>query len=427
MKTEENNEQNEDLTGFENTGETDTFGQIEEAEKVEAPKKEETTDTEEILEEDPKDKEVSEEAKIKLQKKAEEDQKEEGAKLSKENEDEIHIFDKEGDDDTKEEVKKEGDDKKEDEKDEEEPEMFSTKELEEELENEKDVKETSKTVDWKKIAGSIKLPEDLKINIEDDSLDGFKSAVKKSIENAQTKTVFDIEKFEEPQQEVINYFLNGGKKEDLLSPLKEIDDVLVSDPEVKALNYFIGAEDLSEKDAQEKVNELIESDGLDNQIKIINKELYDLRESRYQEVIKQNSDTGNQISENKKNETKAMSDYVNNMTEFMGTKLPDNVKTYLKKEIETGKLAEKNNNAESQIIARLFTLYGNQILKKMQDEAKNASRESYNKGLEKEKRKVHNVPPKKQTQTAVEQKKQTDIIEPLALFKNFDEDAIETD
>ena len=116
---------------------------------------------------------------------------------------------------------------------------------------------------------------------------------------------------------------------------------------------------------------------------------------------------------------------VDRTEKFMGTKLPDNVRNYIKKEISTGKLARENNNAETQVLARLFSLYGSRILKQIQDEAKNASRDSYNKGLKKEKGKLHNLPPKKQTQDAIEQKKQTEIVDPLAMFANIEEDSID--
>ena len=63
----------------------------------------------------------------------------------------------------------------------------------------------------------------------------------------------------------------------------------------------------------------------------------------------------------------------------------------------------------------------------MQEASKNDARTSYNKGLEKEKGKTHNIPLKKQAKTAVEQKKQTDIVDPLALFSNIEDDAISTE
>lgn len=412
-KEEQVNDPN--LTGFEDTGEVDSFGEVELEEEIKAPETETVTD-------DLKDKEpdnVTDKDKKALAKEQEEETKAEAEKLGNEAEEEINIFDKE---------EETTDDKEEDKEDEEdkEPDLFDTSKLETELEKESSIKTSSKSIDWKKVADAIDLPEDLKINLKEETIDGFKEAVKASIENARQKVAFDMEQFNDDQKEVINYFLNDGSKADLLNPLKEIDDVLLQPSEDKVMEYLIGVDGLNKEAAQEKINDMIENDTLDAKVTSINNELYSLRETRYKEIIGSVTDKQKQRTENIIKENKAMSAHIDDMSEFMGMKLPDNVKSYIKKEIETGKLAKANNNAESQIVARLFALYGNQILKQIQEGAKNASRESYNKGLEKEKKKIHNIPPKKQAQTAIKQKDNSSgIVDPLALFQNIEADSID--
>ena len=275
------------------------------------------------------------------------------------------------------------------------------------------------------MAKAIKLPNDLKLVVEDNTIEAFNKAVQKTVEDARKITAFSMDHFEEDQKEIINYFLNKGTRAELLNPLKEIDDVILQPAEEKVLAYFINAEGLSEAAAQEKLNTLIEEDTLDKKIKSIDVELHGLRETRYKEIISKTFDRVNEQTAKIQKEKKEMVDYVEQVDSFMGMKLPDKLKTYIKKEIETGKLSSSNNNAETQINARLFMLYGNQILAKIKEDIKNSSRDSYNKGLETEIRKIHNLPPKQQAQPAVKTKVQEGIVDPLALFANIDQDAID--
>lgn len=437
VEKEEVNDPNK--TGYEDTGENDTFGEIEIEKNVETPgEKSELSDKEKAKLKDSEKSNKESLTEKELQEKADEfiaEQEKEAEKLSKEIEAELPDGEKKKkkeDNTEKKQVPKLDEDGKEvlDDNgkqimvDEKEPDMFDTDKLEEDLKTETDVKKITETVNWEDVSKSIKLPDDLKIVPKENTLEGFKAAVKLSIESAKQKTEFDLESFEAPQKEIINYFMNKGTIEDLLSPLKEIDDALIQSPETKVTEFLMEAEKLSKEDAEAKINDMIEAETFDAKVKDIDNRLLNLRDQRFKEIVSKKSDANDVLLENKKQENKEMNSYVDEMKSFMGVKLPDNVKSYIKKEIDAGKLAKMNNNAEAQVLARLFMLYGTNILKKINEGVKNASRDGYNKGLKKEIDKIHNIPPKEKAKSAIEQQKQSSITNPLALFENMDDDSI---
>lgn len=367
MKNENGNEidENKDLndpkkTGYEGTGETDTFGQIEVEDNVETPgEKKPAIDEEKAKAKDLEKDDKDGEQKAKDQAAEFEAEQE---KTGKELEEEIDKDLPDAEKDKDKEKDKETVDDKDKEK---EPELFDTDKLEEDLETETNVKKTAETVNWEDVSKTIKLPDDLKIVPKENTLEGFKEAVKVSIEAATKKTEFNLDGFEDDTKEVINYFVNKGSKEDLLRPLKEIDDYIIMKPEEKVKEFLMESEKLSEEDADAKINDMIEAETFDAKVKDIDSKLLNLRETTFKSIISKRQDDTTVLAEAKKEENKEMTDYVDEMKSFMGVKLPDKVKSYIKKEIDAGKLAKMNNNAEAQVLARLFMLYGTDILKKI--------------------------------------------------------------
>jgi disulfide oxidoreductase YuzD len=404
-------------TGYEDSFESDTFGEV--GEEIAAP-----GETEEKIKPDEKiieDENLSEEEKLKLAADFKAEQETEAKKLSDDIEDELPDGEKEKDEEDEKKVEK-----KEGEEEEKEVDIFDTTKEEEALEDETIVKKSSEKVEWAKVAKSIKLSDDLSLDLgEDNTLDGFKAAVKKTIEDAKQKVEFKMDGFDDGQKEVVNYFLNGGKKADLLTPLKQVDDLILEDGETKVKNFYVHSEGLTEDAAQEKINDLLEEDKFDDMVKTINGKLLDIRETQFNKIIEDNNTTKEDSVKLKQKEYKEMETYVDDVKTFMGIKLPEKVKSLLKKEINTGKLTNMNDSAEAQVLARLYMLYGTKIIKQINEGAKNESRDSYNKGQKTVKEKIHNLPPKVKSQEAIEQKKDSGLVDPLALFADMDSDAID--
>ena len=54
----------------------------------------------------------------------------------------------------------------------------------------------------------------------------FVNTIKKAIDDAKTKVEFDLSKLEDNEQELIKFFRNGGKVSDILNPTQKFDEFL---------------------------------------------------------------------------------------------------------------------------------------------------------------------------------------------------------
>jgi predicted metalloprotease with PDZ domain len=113
------------------------------------------------------------------------------------------------------------------------------------------------------------------------------------------------------------------------------------------------------------------------------------------------------------------------MNDFMGMKLPDSFKAQLKKEITTGQFTQKNNNARTQVKARLYDLVGDKIMSQFQQSLETERELAFNRGLEKGQGTLYNKPPKTNSPGHV---KPTDdnYKDEKAGFRGIDADAIDT-
>jgi len=401
------------LTGYEGTGQEDTFGQIE-GENIAPPVKKE---------DEPKGPKAKEQKKetpgatgIQEDRRNPDFQEEEIPDAS----DEFAFLNE----NKSAEKKEEEEEVKEEEKEEEEEKpIFAIDELDQELEAEKTQTEQQKKFDWKKFGKNFE------IELDENDPDKFISAVKTKIDEAKTKTEVDVSKYGEDSQKVIRHLEQGGTLEELMAPLAKIDKYLgEADDDTLLRDYYMNREKMTEDQADEKISELHENETYEEQVEKVTKLLKDFRQSKFNDILSTSADKAakreKEISDNRSKELKAMTDVVDKTETFMGIKLTDEVKTYIKKEISTGKLAEKNNNARTQVFARLFELFGEKIIASFQKQVKDASREGFNTGKQKELEKTHNIVPTSRTPAASEQKNRKSE-DPLAGFRNIDEDTIE--
>ncbi|MFA6916972.1 MAG: hypothetical protein WC222_11285 [Parachlamydiales bacterium] len=390
------------LTGYEGTGKPDTFQDI--GDDITLPGS------------------PAEEKPVEEEKPIEEEKKEE-IKLPPEeapNNDEELAFLKE----KKVEEPAEKEREKEEEKPVEEKDIFDVTDLEKELETEKTQKEEAVKYDWKTAA-----KKNLDIELAENDPDKFFSAVKTKIEESAQKIIPDTSKYSEDARMVVDYLEAGGKFDDLLNPLGELDKYIVdTDPDDMVRDYFTVYEGLKEDEADAKIEELHDDDKFDTKLQEVKKLLFTHRAQKASDIIQASSNKiANQLKEAETritNERAEMVKVVDGLQDFMGMKLPDKAKDYIKTEISNGKLSERNNNARTQVYARLFEMFGSQIIDQYSKKISEEARKSFNTAKEQELGKLHNIPPKAGAESAQEHRASEDV-NPLAAFINIDKDAIE--
>jgi len=433
-KTEE-----KEKTGYEGTGQQDTHGQVGGENDVSFP--EPAKKDENVTKPDKKPVEKKPDEKKPDEKKLDEKKPDE-KKPDEEKPKPVSFFDEDDDfeedklpfDEKKDEDKDEkpADDKKDGgedpdkEDDDSDKDPLDVEELEKKLDEEAKVSEVAAKLDWTGIAKN-ELGIDLKANDQSE----FLQAVKTKIDEASKKVEVDLTKYPEDAKQVIQFLENDGDINEILNPLAVIDKY-VSDTteEDVVIDYFTEYEGLTKKQAEEKVEELQDSDKFDDQYEKAKKMLLDFRSKRAKDLINASNDKINaklaeteQKIESEKNE---MIKVVDELKDFMGIKVNDKAKAYLKKEISSGKLTLSNNNAKTQVIARMFDLFGSQVIDSINKRIKDSSRDGYNTGKLTEQEKLHNIP-KKHAGSSVQEQKALSMEDPLAGFRNIDKDAIEID
>jgi hypothetical protein len=329
----------------------------------------------------------------------------------------------------KEKEKEKPEEKKEEKKEEisvEEKDIFDTTDLEKELETEKSQKQEAVKYDWKLAA-----KKEFGIELEENDPTKFFSAVKTKIEESTQKVVPDTSKYSEDARLVVDYLEAGGKFEDLLNPLGQLDKYIVeTDPDDMVKDYFTVYENMKEDEADAKVEELHDDDKFDTKLQEIKKLLFTHRAQKANEIIKASNDKiTNQVKQAEiriTNERVEMAKVVDGLQDFMGMKLPDKAKEYIKTEISNGKLFEKNNNAKTQVYARLFEMFGSQIIDQYSKKIGEEARKSFNTAKEEGLGKLHNIPLRQGAESAQEHRASEET-NPLAAFINIDKDAIEMD
>lgn len=275
----------------------------------------------------------------------------------------------------------------------------------------------------------IKAAKALDLDIKENSYDEYINAVKTKIETSKKIVEPDLSKYDDETKKVVSFLEKGGTVKDIVEPLKKYDDFLLLSPEDKIkevwkaegktakqieedLNdiefletelreYYRDVEKLSKAQVSEKINEVIENDKVEETHRklfseMFNKEIKTLREQKYSEIV---GDFDKKIlSLQKKDEEQAqleresLKSLVDKTSEYKGIKIPENVKTFIKSQIDTGDFNKFLNNAEAQLNAFLDLKFRSQIEDHLKKSVDDASRSGYNKGLDKKTQKLHNIP-----------------------------------
>ncbi len=196
----------------------------------------------------------------------------------------------------------------------------------------------------------------------------------------------------------------------------------------KVRSYLVHEKGFKEADVQDEFDRLVEDDKWDDTVKEINSTIITLKNEAVAERVAKI--TADSVAISAKNATltqteqAAMVTAIDGLNEFMGMQLPDTFKTQLKAEITSGQLTKKNNNAQTQVKARLYDLVGDRIMSGFQKQLETEKESAYNRGLAAGQGSLYNKPPT--TDSPGHMKPNEHSNDEKAGFRNIDEDSIQT-
>jgi hypothetical protein len=243
------------------------------------------------------------------------------------------------------------------------------------------------------------IAKEIGIEMTKNNKEEFINGIKKRIEDASKKTELDLSSYNPETRS----FIEGIEQPDsslleMMSPITGLDHYLVNtNPEQIVTDYLIDVEKLNISDARSKVADLISSEEFEDKYKQITNSYNNLKLSMTKDLmtkIQKASDLRkSEMNNNLQKEKNEMIDVVKQTETFLGLKIPETVKANLIAEINSGVLTKENNNARTQVNARLFNLYSQNLKKYYDSKIKEASRKAYNEGATSIKKDLHNVPP----------------------------------
>jgi len=283
--------------------------------------------------------------------------------------------------------------------------------LDEELDPKDEIKKTS----YKPILKKLNL--DLEEG-EDDNEDVFVSKINQQIEEAKTKTVLDLSKYNDEQKALIELLEVTGTQSSFFDPLGPLNDFMALSDAEKLSAYLKTEKGVAEKDIQDEIDKLTENGEFDKTLKKINDAINAEKKEVVSNVINKAKERANLLKAKEKQEKKLLADLVTKTSEFMGEKLPQHIKDYLLKSIDSGQFMKQNNTAEAQLNARLFNLFGSKILKSIEKRISEGKRSGYQEGRSKEFDKLHDTEKKNESKSITEKSKQASVSgdDPLKVF-----------
>ena len=258
----------------------------------------------------------------------------------------------------------------------------------------------------------------------------FVNTIKKAIDDAKTKVEFDLSKLEDNEQELIKFFRNGGKVSDILNPTQKFDEFLQKSPEDKAIYWLMNEKNIGEKEAKDLLEDMTDKGELAKYVENIDKSVIAAKAREQEKILKAASDSYEQsqtkLNEKAKGIRAELVKTAKELDTFMGMKIPDKIKNHMAAEIETGRFREVMDNPRAQLFGRLYMLFGDQILKNMEAKILEKNREGFNKGKDDVHADLHNIEqPGQQKRSAEESRRSPDANNsPLSGFLNIDEDAV---
>ena len=294
------------------------------------------------------------------------------------------------------------------------------------LEEEEKKPEEPKPGDVPKI-DFLELGKELGLEVKDNTPDAFKEAHEQAVEAAKQKVEVDLTKFNDKEKIVIDWLHNGGNLEDFFKPLMAFDSFLAQPDDEKVKEWLINEEGVDKAQVDERLNQIIEEGHFDAYVDKVDQTISGLREQKYNQVMQSIKSTNDayqasvqQTAIKERGELKTVLDQTK---EFMGIPIPDNVKDILKREIDGGQFTKKNDNAQTQMKARLFDLFGDKVLAKVNKDWQTKVDEAYNRGVKGMQNRLHNIPVKPEEQPGHGGSRTPQEQGKLADMSNIDKDA----
>lgn len=244
----------------------------------------------------------------------------------------------------------------------------------------------------------LEFGKELGIEVKDNSLESFKEAHTNALATAKQTVEVDLSKFNEKEKIIIDYLHQGGTLEDFFKPLMAFDNFLSQADDVKVKDWLLNEEGVAQNQLDERLGQIIDEGQFDAYVDKVNTAVNELRTGKYNQVlatVKQTNDNYQaKVQAGQVKERTELKQVLDNTKEFMGISIPDNVKDILKREIDTGAFTDKNDNAQTQMKARLFDLFGDKVLSKVNKDWQKKVDDAYNRGVIGQQKRLHSIPPK---------------------------------
>lgn len=242
-------------------------------------------------------------------------------------------------------------------------------------------------IDYKSIAKKFEI--DFEDPEEEVDQDQFVDAIKKKIEDSKSLTQLDLSKYNDEQKELIKVLEISGNQYSFMDPISDLNDYLLLSDAKKLAVYLKFEKKMTDSQIQDETDRLVESGEFDSEVEKINSLIDDQKKLIMKEVFEKAKKRAESLQSKAKKENEELNAQIEKTTHFMGEKLPDNAKSYIKHLIKDGQFTKKLDNAESLINAQLFNLFGNKIIQKMKTQIDEAKRQGFITGRKKENDKLH--------------------------------------
>lgn len=260
--------------------------------------------------------------------------------------------------------------------------------------------ETSST--WKDIG------EDLGLDIKGEDYGDFQEAYKNKIKAAE-KAAYEkakseiqespdaiLDEIDSQTRELIRLAKGGADIASLMSPVNEVDKYLALDNETLIKEDLSGRESspgtplYTEEQIEAKLEKMQENDLVELEADKIREDLYAHKQQLAQDIINEQIELKEQREAEQlraqEEQSKVFNESVDSIDEFMGGRVGDEAKAFVKKQWENGEVHKMFSDPKKVVEFMLYNTFGEQVL----EQSKTAS---YNEGQSKSKQGLHNTPP----------------------------------
>lgn len=230
--------------------------------------------------------------------------------------------------------------------------------------------------------------------------DTFVRNVNDKIAEASTKIELDKTKYAPEVAELFDYVETGGDPKELINPLSGIIDFMALTSEQK-IRFVLKNNGKNDIEIQQKIDELTEQNKIDEMGTAYMKNALELRNKAISDTVAKHKDRVAAYNENEKQRNERITTDIlkvlPNMDSFMGEKLSEQTKAYLKSQAVTGNILKTFlNNPEALLRGFMYDKFGDKVFEKLKGSTASAAAQSHKAGVETVKAALHNNIPKEE-------------------------------